>query len=569
MRLQKTGINNLNHLLIMNDTIEDIILKILNINFPNYVIKTTYLYNEFFISVYSRDDFILFWISNKSSKIQVNKYKWDNTIIWKILLVLLSKYNKIFLSYLKNKQEKLFNLWDESEFINIYDKKDLDFKSIKEKLYFSFLDDYSYRRKNEMDFKIEEKSILDIYHSDFECSICCWPKDSFNNFPSYHNDIFDEKYFWSNKLYERLQLKTNITDYESITNWWNEKINEILQDKDLLEKYDLIALNKTCISVIMWDDITSVFKYNNIPEEKIFYTDQNTDSAYRVVINFLKNINVKILNSNKNNKIVFFWLNKNKNTFELIELLKNNFNIIVDKVLIPNINTEDLESIMNYNFWVFFTWREIKAQNIFKLYPLKQFESSVPYWTTKLKELLKQIFINMLVESYTLILEDVLDKYKNKYIDLYKKSKNYQIWFIIHDFHIKYFLKDNFRWVPIISMLNDMWFHLNFFIYSKNDKYKKDIFELNTKNDSDKIHNFDILVSSSKKDLEQFITNEDINCYYSEISNDKRILDKNKIQFSVWDFEYWLDWFYRTFELLIKKCQKQEYGKFKLWYYLK
>ena len=54
----------------------------------------------------------------------------------------------------------------------ILKKIGIDYHKIDEKLSFTFLDDYGYRRRREMSFKIEEKSILDIYHSDFECSKC-------------------------------------------------------------------------------------------------------------------------------------------------------------------------------------------------------------------------------------------------------------------------------------------------------------------------------------------------------------------------------------------------------------
>jgi len=43
---------------------------------------------------------------------------------------------------------------------------------------------------------------------------------------------------------------------------------------------------------------------------------------------------------------------------------------------------------------------------------------------------------------------------------------------------------------------------------------------------------FHIIISNKKEDLDNFIKS-DINCFYSEIANDKRILDSNKEQFSV------------------------------------
>lgn len=104
-----------------------------------------------------------------------------------------------------------------------------------------------------------------------------------------------------------------------------------------------------------------------------------------------------------------------------------------------------------------------------------------------------------------------------------------------------------------------MWFHLKFFIYPTKEIYKKYIDEFNSKNDLDYKNNFNIIVSNKKEDLDNFISNKKIQLYYSEIANDNRILSKNKEQFSIWDLEYGIEWFYRSFDLLIKKCEKVDY----------
>ncbi len=538
---------------------EQLINKILESNFADSFIKVTYLYNELFISVWNIKEFGLFWLFYKTENLVINNYKWDNTKIWKIFKVIFKKYENIFENYLKSKQLNLFNIWEESEFINIYDKKELTYDDIKNKLDFTFLDDYSYRRRSEMSFKLEEKSILYIYHSDFECSKCSWPKESFVNFiGNTFNNLYDEEYFWINdKKFDYTTLNTNITEYESIVMWWNDKINEILSDKNLLLEYDIVSINKTCISVIMWDDIESVLSYNNISKEKTIYVDQNMDSWYKAIINFLKNLDINQIQTKKE-KIVFFWLNKNKNTYELIQFLQNNFWIEVWNVLLPNIDKKDLESIMSYKFAVFFSWREINAQNIFKLYPIENFESNIPYWITKTYNLCKNILQNYSINDSTK-LNNIFEEYSKENINLYEKVIKYDIWFIIHDFHIPKFLSDNFRWTTIISMLNDMWFHLKFFIYPTKEIYKKYIDEFNSKNDLDYKNNFNIIVSNKKEDLDNFISNKKIQLYYSEIANDNRILSKNKEQFSIWDLEYGIEWFYRSFDLLIKKCEKVDY----------
>ncbi len=528
--------------------------KLLSSFLKDSLYKYTYLYGEIFISIQKNQEFVLFWISNKSNKLVINKYSWDGNPIGNILIVLIKKYEEIFTKLLIEISKELFNIWEESEFINIFDKEHLSFQNVKERLEFSFLDDYSYRRKGHYNFNFQsENKVLDIYHSDFECSKCNWPVQSFNNFPDY-SETFNHKYFESERWKKSDYLFTNISDYESITVWWNEKVNEILQNKDLLAKYDLISLNKTCISVIMWDDIKSIFEYNKVDLRKTFYTDQNIDSPYRAVINYLKEINIvnNQFNKSNKNKIVFFWLNKNKNTYEIIKLLKDNFWVDVEKVLIPNIKIDDVKNILEYKLWVFFSWRAVMAQNIFKLYPFLQIETPVPYWISNNMSLLENILEKLWINNYKKSIDLLFNEYKNKNIDLYDSVKNYNVGFIIFDFHIKQFIDDNFRWTTIISMLKDMGFNIRFYIFSENDKYINDLNEL-------KKMNYKILVSNNTNELEKFIIDKDIQLYYSEISSDSRIISKNKEQFSVWDMEYWIDWFYRTFRGLIKKCSKVKY----------
>jgi len=527
--------------------------KVLSVNFSNTIYKYTYLYNELFISLSEKEEFVLFWVSYKSNKLKINKYAWETTNNWKMLFVIFIKFEKILQKLLEELNRWLFKIWEESDFINIYDKKQLLYNDIKNKLDLSFLDDYWYRRRAHQNFNFEpEYSILDIYHSDYECSKCHWPRYSFNNFPNY-NKVFDWEYFkyWDYKKSD--YLYTNINDYESIAIWWWDKIEEILQNKELLSNYDLVALNKTCISVIMWDDILSIFKNNNVDPKKILYSDQNTDSPYRSVINYLKNIEIDTKKTKKwKDKLVFFGLNKDKNTYEIITFLKEKLWIDVDKVLIPNIRLSDLQDIMNNNLAVFFTWREARAQNIFKLYPINQFESKVPYGLTNYNNLLQNILIKLWREKEKYKIDNIFKNIKLDNEKLFWKAKTIWLWFIVFDFHIKQFLVDNFRWVTILAILNDMWFKINFYINKTRYVYNNDVDEF--KKNNEKINFFNELTP-----LDKFFSKKDIQLFYSEISNDKRILSKNKATFSVRDFEYWLEWFFRSFRKLLKKAEKIDY----------
>lgn len=533
------------------DRLNKFLEQVLWQNYNNSLFKYIYLNNELFISIYNNKNFVLIGISYKSNKLLINKYSWITSLDWKKLLVILQKYKEIFLKLLEELNRDFLKIWEESDFINIFDKKELWFNDIKNKLEFSFIDDYTYRRNynSDFDFNFENKTILKIYHSDYECSRCDWPKNSFTLFPNF-NEINDDLFFsWKdNKKVDH--LFTNITEYESISIWWNKKIDEILCDKTLIDSYDIISLNKSCISVIMWDDIKSIFKYHKIENKKIFYTDQNIDSPYISVINYLKNIEIK--KKTQKNEILFFWLDKNKNTYELIEFLKNNFWIKVWNTLLPSIDIKDLWSILDYKLSIFFTWKELKTQNIFKLYPIDNIEMVIPYGITKISILIEGILKELWETRDISKLKEIIKIHKIKNKSLYKEAKTLELGFIIQDFHIKYFLSDNFRWIPLISLFKDMWFKINFFIFDNNKLYSSDIEKFRK-------YSFNTIVSNIKKELDDFIENKNIQLYYSEISNDNRILSKNKEQFSIWDIEYGIEWFYRTFNLLVKKCNKVKY----------
>jgi len=536
----------------MDNILCKILDNILLVNFKTY--KYTYLYWELLISLYdSSGDFVLFWLTYKFNKLVISKYNWKNLLNWKKLLVLLKKYELVFINLLKQLNKWLNKIWDELDFINIYDKEKLTYEDIEEILKFTFIDDYTFRRRAELDFTFEQKKILSIYHSDFECSKCSGPIEGFTNFPNFRDWLLDKKYFKKEKR-KYIELFTYITDYESISIWWNKKINEILSNKKIINNYDLITINKTCISVIMWDDIKSVLKQNNIPLNKTLYTDQNIDSWYKAIINYLKNISFK-KDRQKNNKIVFFWLNKNKNTFEIVNFLKNNFNIEVWNILIPNINKDDLKELFKYKFAVFFRWKELKIQKIFELYPIDNLISKVPYSLENNYIFLKKILEKFWENNKVFELDSIFMSYKDKYNYLFLKSKKYKIWFIIADFHIDKFLKDNFRWVDILEMLKDMWFNISFFIYN----YKNNL--TNLERFKSKFKDIDLIFSNKLLELDEFLSSDDISLYYSEVNNDKRILEKNKEIFSIWDLEYWIDWFFRNFQKLIKKCEKVDYYK--------
>jgi len=537
----------------MSKKFDEFLDKLLLSNFKWSLVKHVYLYNELFISVFFKNDFFLIWLSLKVGKLKVNNYKWVNN---NLLNILIKKYENVFIWFLKSEKNNLFKVWNESEFINIYDNKRLSYDEIKNKLNFSFLDDYTYRRRSELDFNFEDKSNLEIYHSDFECSKCDWPVESFTNFPNFRDWVIDTNYFPENKTKKHKLLVTNISDYESIAMWWNEKINDIMENKELIDEYELLSINKTCISIIMWDELESIFKYNKVDKSKLFYTDQNTDSWYRVVLDFLKWININNT-IDKNNEIVFFGLSKNKNTFELIKDLEDNFWIKVWNVLLPNINKKDLENIMSYDYWVFFKWKEIKAQSIFKLYPINNFESNVPYSISENYNLYKNI-----LDKKSILNEEKLGLYfkniKDSKSELFDKLLWKSIWFIIFDFHFDKFVDWSLRWIDILGVLKDMWFVINIFVVKTDSRYNISI------NDND----INITNSNDEKKLEEFISNPEIPLYYSEVSNDKRILSKWKQQISIWDFEYWIDWFFRTMELFITKINKINYIKNNLEYYL-
>ena len=106
--------------------------KILQVNFKTCSIKYVYLYNEVFISVICKENFIFFWVVLKANKLLINKYSWENLLEWKKLLILIKKYENILKQILKEINKNQNNIWDESDFINIFDKKELNYEKIRE-----------------------------------------------------------------------------------------------------------------------------------------------------------------------------------------------------------------------------------------------------------------------------------------------------------------------------------------------------------------------------------------------------------------------------------------------------
>jgi hypothetical protein len=167
--------------------------------------------------------------------------------------------------------------------------------------------------------------------------------------------------------------------------------------------------------------------------------------------------------------------------------------------------------------------------------------------------LFKSILEKFWKKEYIKRLDKIFLEKKEENKELFRKAKKYKIWFIIFYFHIKQFLDDIFRWTDILQMLKDMWFELEFFVY----KFKNNITDLKELQDNYK----NIIYSSNINDLNNFLDSDSISLYYSEINRDLRILKRNKEIFSIWDLEYWIEWFYRTFQKLVKKCEKVDYLK--------
>jgi hypothetical protein len=97
-----------------------------------------------------------------------------------------------------------------------------------------------------------------------------------------------------------------------------------------------------------------------------------------------------------------------------------------------------------------------------------------------------------------------------------------------------------------------MWFKLNIFYYmDENSLYKQDIIKLLEKKINKK-NMWELILSTNKSDLDDFIINKNIDLYYSEIKDDSRILKYKKQVFSTSILEVWLDGAIRWLNKLLK-----------------
>jgi len=496
-------------------------------------------------------NFVYNWVSSEIIKIvkKIN-LKYIDKNFNNLYLIILKNLNNMKLvnwNYLtmllvwKNKYPELsFLLWNIHEWISN--------SRYNELMKFNYLEDYLSRR-NERDGVDIQASICSLEHAEAECTYCNaqsllkWNVNLF--YDLWNNFQIDYSYYKPRKEYHYESYTTYLNQNETIVWWATDKIEEMFENIDY-KKFDYIHVNLCCLPTIIWDDLSSIIKrYQKTIPIPIIYTNQTSINPYKILRELLEKIEVDT--EKEVNTCSFIWFPHQKGLYELKDIL-DEYWVKVKDVLLPIIEIDWLKDLGTVEKLVLIdTWRNEDAIKIFEDSHSNTFRTISPYGFSNSIKFIEQILNEFSIEI----------KWNNKILDKInlfnelKNSNNYEIGFILLPNHLKTFIW-NFRWVKIIDILSEMWFKINIFYYiDKNSSFNKDIKNIFEKNIKVK-NRWKIIFSTEESDLDNFIWDDKIELFYSEVKNDNRILKNKKQIFSTAIFEVWLDWITRSLEKLLK-----------------
>lgn len=440
-----------------------------------------------------------------------------------------------------------------------FQKKELD-----NILDFTFFSDYVYERKARDTLDYEFSSCY-INHSELECYICNaesllgWSSKWMSSFFEFEDqDNYSSDFYESDYVNEDWYF-TNITQHDTIVEWWIYKIEEILDNLDF-EKYDVITINQTCTPSIIGDDLRSLIKrYQKKTNTPIVYKDQNAFDSYKELEVLVK----KNKNSHKiKNSLIYVWvwdydfIEESSNLFWWI-WIRFNGNIV------PKVNKKLIDMYWRSETQVLFkSDLNEELNHIFDDTGKITIYENIPYWLENSINFYNRIVWNF-YNNFDEDLKNYFHKQKEQFDFLKNYTKKFWVWFLITPQKINDFF-GVLRWVPIINFFREMWFKINVLFYSEHMELNSIIYNnIQEKNLDDKI-NYEI--TNSNTVLEKFLLREDIDIYYSEMYNDSRILNKDKFQFSHNDLYYWVSWAVYSQKKLLKLCESRK--KIKNLYYI-
>lgn len=518
------------------------------------------VFNKYFFlteKIYLKSDnnknleFLYSWNSNELFNIveKVNKEYKNKSFNNLYLIVLKNISNNLniqlnhitsLLIWKNNYPELSFLLW------NIHDW--ISNQTYNELMKFNFLEDYLSRR-NERDSVDIQASICSLEHAEAECTYCDaqslleWNVNLF--YDLWNNFQIDYSYYKPRKQYNYESYTTYLNQNETIVGWATDKIEEMFENIDCT-KFDYIHVNLCCLPTIIWDDLGSIIKrYQKVIQIPIIYTNQTSINPYKILRELLAKIDIS--SDKEKHTCSFIWFPHQKWLFELKDIL-NEYWIVVKDVLLPIIEIDWLKDLGSVEKLVLIdTWRNEDAIKIFEEAHTNTFRTISPYGFKNSIKFIEQVLNEFNIDS------NISSSFEDK-IELFnslKKENDYEVWFILLPNHLKTIIW-NFRWLKIIDILSEMGFKINVFYYiDVNSSYKENIKVLLEKNIK-KENLWDIILSTDKEDLNDFINNKNIDLYYSEIRNDNRILKYKKQIFSTSIFEVWVDGIIRSLEQLIK-----------------
>ncbi|MDD4530872.1 MAG: nitrogenase component 1, partial [Candidatus Gracilibacteria bacterium] len=313
-----------------------------------------------------------------------------------------------------------------------------------------------------------------------------------------------------------------------------------------------------CMPIMIGDNSKVIIDENKKDfDMPLIYVDQTPDYSFKKLENILQNLDSKNGKKDKNLCTILGYP-LSKSLLELENLLKK-LEIKLNYTF-PLVEIDKLKKISESNLTIFVdAGRNEKINELFDNLPLDIKKEKLPYGINNSINFLRNLVANFNLDAKkTKLLEKYIEKSKKEFVKRKQELAKINLGFVLISNHLNEFL-GNFRGVELIDFIKEVGFggvHI-FYYLDKNSEHKKEI-EQKIKKDFGGYKNLNITFGDTKKDLDAFLDKKEVALYYSEIFNDKRVLDKGKMQFSLDCFEPSLDGFLRTIDNLIKLSKISE-----------
>ena len=437
----------------------------------------------------------------------------------------------------------------------------------------------NYNLINDQDWQIDLTGVKQFY---LRCSdVECIYNHNIFDFSSCHREYalsrinqFDDEVLKDRDLFEKMILRNATFELkdEDIVLGCDSKIYNVL-DKitQALKGFSINILLCSCMNKIIGNDINSIIKrINKKNNTLILCTECNAvgkpmEGIEDMIRTFLK---TKKIHRFKNRLFNLIGFENDRGIKEITQILERFFNINLNTVLLPGVKTNSLKDFYKAKLQV------LNHQGAFndifnKIFKEKNFdvlELQPPYGIKQTIKWLKS------VGNYFKIAIDKNNNWKKYYAErmtawkkLTKEAMKFRLGFIIskEDIELLTVPKKYPFGIPLLKYLKEMGFGINILFTSCKDfDYQKELL-LDLFEDKNKI-NIELLNNPEK--LDDWISETNCACIYSDFYNDIKIISHGKIPFSISLCEKGIDGAIRTLEELLRLCRIKFFSKYQIYY---